>query len=195
MLRRGWDWGPVLMTCGPWRGVRLEVYCARVNDLRIEYNLDKDLQEVSGTVSTVVEGSFQEKAVHYQITLGATTVFEGSAEADENGVSKTQFRISKPELWWPHGYGEQTLYTIHATVRTNGVDLHTATIETGFRNVELVQDRDDAGRSFFFRINGVEVFCGGSNWIPADSFTPRITSERYRKWLQMMVDGHQVMIR
>ena len=33
----GWDWGPVLMPCGPWRVVRLETYQARVEDLRIGY--------------------------------------------------------------------------------------------------------------------------------------------------------------
>ncbi|GEM09700.1 beta-mannosidase, glycoside hydrolase family 2 protein [Rhodotorula toruloides] len=30
----GWDWGPTLMTAGPWRPVRLEVYRSRIVDLR-----------------------------------------------------------------------------------------------------------------------------------------------------------------
>jgi beta-mannosidase len=29
----GWDWGPVLMTAGIWRDVRLEIYSTRIADL------------------------------------------------------------------------------------------------------------------------------------------------------------------
>jgi hypothetical protein len=35
----------------------------------------------------------------------------------------------------------------------------------------------------------------GSNWIPADNFLTNITAERYRAWLQLLVDGNQNMIR
>ena len=49
-------------------------------------------------------------------------------------------------------------------------DQQTKTI--GFRRVRLVEERlkDQEGLSFFFEINNVPIFCGGSNWIPADSF-------------------------
>jgi beta-mannosidase len=77
----------------------------------------------------------------------------------------------------------------------NGVEVHEATRRTGFRKGELIQEPDKVGKTFFFRVNGVDVFCGGSDWIPADSFTPRVTEETYRKWLEMMVDGYQLMIR
>jgi beta-mannosidase len=33
-----------------------------------------------------------------------------------------------------------------------------------------VQTPDSVGKTFYFRVNGVDVFCGGSDWIPADSF-------------------------
>jgi beta-mannosidase len=33
------------------------------------------------------------------------------------------------------------------------------------------------------------------NRIPADSFLTEITPERYRDWLQLMVDGNQNMVR
>jgi hypothetical protein len=75
------------------------------------------------------------------------------------------------------------------------VELHEVSRRTGFRKGELIQEPDAIGKTFYFRINNIDVFCGGSDWIPADSFTPRVTSEKYRKWLEMMVDGYQVMIR
>lgn len=32
-LTDGWDWGPILMTAGPWKPIRLEIYTARIIDL------------------------------------------------------------------------------------------------------------------------------------------------------------------
>lgn len=87
------------------------------------------------------------------------------------------------------------MYDFIATVSPDDKTLDTTYRRIGFRKAELVQNKDSIGKSFFFRINNVDVFCGGSDWIPADSFTPRVTAEKYRKWLQMMVDGYQVMIR
>ncbi|KAK3080622.1 hypothetical protein LTR53_020521, partial [Teratosphaeriaceae sp. CCFEE 6253] len=87
------------------------------------------------------------------------------------------------------------LYTVTATVTSGEHDLHTISKRTGFRKGELIQQPDEVGKTFYFRFNGIDVFCGGSDWIPADSFTPRITESKYRKWLEMMVDGYQIMIR
>lgn len=67
----------------------------------------------------------------------------------------------------------------------------------GIRRVRVVEDKleDQEGRTFLFEVNNIRVFCGGSNWIPADSFLTTVTPERYRAWLQLMVDGNQNMVR
>jgi beta-mannosidase len=100
-----------------------------------------------------------------------------------------------PNLWYPAGYGEQSLYslTVHALHRDMTLD--TWEKKTGFRNSQLVQTRDDHGESFYFRVNNIDIFCGGSCWIPAHSLLPSLTSETYRNWLQIMIDGNQVMTR
>ncbi|KAF2124870.1 glycoside hydrolase family 2 protein [Dothidotthia symphoricarpi CBS 119687] len=189
----GWDWGPILNTCGPWREVRLETYQARVQDLRVDYKLDDSLKSVQGTISASVEGS-SAKSVTFAVQDGEKLVFKESAKISD-GTAKVEFHVNNPKLWYPHGYGDQPLYKITATVSTDDVELHQVTRRTGFRKGELIQKPDAVGKTFFFRVNGVDVFCGGSDWIPADSFTPRVTEEKYRKWLEMMVDGYQIMIR
>ncbi|KAF2461876.1 glycoside hydrolase superfamily [Lineolata rhizophorae] len=202
----GWDWGPVLCPCGPWRPVRLEQYSTCVADLRVDYELDASLETVRGTISATLEGASPDSVVAFTTSsLGgqdadaadAAVVFEASAAVDPaDGTAKVEFRVDRPRLWYPHGYGAQALYAVRAAVATAaGAEVHAAERRVGFRKGELVQDKDEIGKSFYFRINGVDVFCGGSDWIPADSFTPRISEERYRKWLEMMVDGYQVMIR
>jgi beta-mannosidase len=189
----GWDWGPILNTCGPWREVRLESYQCRIEDLRVDYKLDENLKSVQGTISAAIEGSSGEKVI-FTVQDGEKQVFKESADV-RDGIAKVEFHVNNPKLWYPHGYGEQPLYKITATACTDGVDLHKVTRKTGFRRGELIQQPDKIGKTFFFRINGIDVFCGGSDWIPADSFTPRVTEERYRKWIEMMVDGYQIMIR
>lgn len=54
---------------------------------------------------------------------------------------------------------------------------------------------DQPGTSSCFEINNIPIFCGGSNWIPIDAFIVNATRERYRAWLELLVAGHQNMIR
>lgn len=190
----GWDWGPVLTTCGPWKDVRLETYSARIGDLRVDYGLDSSLTQVKGTISAEVEGSTGEK-VKFNASLDGKEVFHAVAALDDKRRAQVDFHVNDPQLWYPHGYGKQPLYTVTATVIQDDHELHTVLQRTSFRQTELIQQPDSIGKTFYFRVNGVDVFCGGSDWIPADSFTPRISEDRYRKWLEMMVDGYQVMIR
>ncbi|KAF2277282.1 beta-mannosidase precursor [Westerdykella ornata] len=189
----GWDWGPILNTCGPWRSVRLETYQSRLSDLRIDYELARALKSVSGTITAKIDGS-SGSTVGFKIQSGGDTLLDEAVQI-EKGIATVQFHLDEPKLWYPHGYGDQPLYNVTATLSAGSIELHKATRRIGFRRGELVQEPDDIGKTFFFRINGVDVFCGGSDWIPADSFTPRVSEERYRKWLELMVDGYQVMIR
>ncbi|RMZ01886.1 hypothetical protein D0860_07444 [Hortaea werneckii] len=189
----GWDWGPELMTCGPWREVRLESYHARIKHMRVDYDVAPDLQSVRGTIQAAVEGPG--KQVEFAAALDGVQVFSGITDVGDDGKAAVEFIVKQPKLWYPHGYGPQSLYSVTASLLDGSEVLHSLSKRTGFRKLDLVPDTDEVGKSFYFRINGVDVFCGGSDWIPADSFTPRISAARYRKWLQMMVDGYQVMIR
>src|SRR5581483_6878377 len=98
---------------------------------------------------------------------------------------------------WPRGYGDQPLYRLVATLRRGNEELDRHEIRLGLRRLRLVQRplTDAPGTTFFFEINNLPIFCGGANWIPADSFTPRIISNRYRHWLQLAADGNMTMLR
>lgn len=184
----------MLCPSGPWRPVHLQVYKARVSDLRIDYTLSSDLKSVKGIITATIEGPAT-GAVTFNIQRATNTIFTRTISVQADGYSKASFAIDNVQLWYPHGYGGQPMYDFVATVSPDDKSIDTTYRRIGFRKAELVQEPDSIGKTFFFRMNNVDVFCGGSDWIPADSFTPRITAERYRKWLKMMVDGHQVMIR
>lgn len=191
----GWDWGPRLMTAGPWRPVYLETYDSRIEDTFIEYVLDKDLQLCKGVVSARVDGRKGDQILLVLRSPDGELVFESRCTVGDNSLVQAEFVLQSPSLWYPHGYGAQPRYLLEASLLESGLAVHQVVRKIGFRKAELVQEVDIHGKSFYFRINGIDVFAGGSCWIPADNFVPRISPERYRKWLELMVEGNQVMTR
>jgi beta-mannosidase len=198
----GWDWGPVLMTAGIWRDVRLEVYHTKIADLWADVQLASDHQVAHVTATATIETSNNDVTAYrtiFSLCLDGVEIARESTAVNPDGKSQTVFKVIKPKLWWPHGYGEQTRYQLAVAVTQDDcaqdVELHHIAKNIGIRTAEVIQQPDKHGKSFFFRINNVDIFCGGSCWIPADSSLPAVTAEKYRKWIQLMIAGHQVMIR
>lgn len=78
------------------------------------------------------------------------------------------------ELWWPIGYGGQTLYPFaiaYTPMAANGSSSSNSTLtrNVGFRTMELVREArtetftlDVQLESFFFRVNNVPIFARGA---------------------------------
>ncbi|GCE18268.1 glycoside hydrolase family 2 protein [Dictyobacter kobayashii] len=196
----GWDWGPVFMTAGPWRAVRLESYDARLAEVHCPYEIAEDLASAVLPVNVRLENPAQAGAQEVHFALYATSgdvVAEKTLNVQGKTEAETRFELKQPELWWPHNYGKQPLYRLVTTLRGPQGELDRHELRLGLRRLRLIQQplQETAGSSFYFEINNTPIFCGGSNWIPADSFTTRISRERYRQWLQLAVDGNQTMLR
>lgn len=194
----GWDWGPKLLTAGPWRAVRLEAYTARIADLYCPAEVAHDLQSATLPVSVTLENAAGPERT-LQIALynpAGELVREVLMPATGDTASYT-FELDSPRLWWPHGYGVQSLYRLVATLQEGTIVLDEREQRIGLRRLRLVQEPLDdlPGTSFYFEVNKTPIFCGGANWIPADSFTTRITPERYRQWVQLAADANMVMLR
>jgi beta-mannosidase len=131
-------------------------------------------------------------------TVGKTSV--NIIPGQETRVAEATLTVPDIQLWWPWGYGDQALYTVKAHARllhNNSYPFDFATISRSFgsRKAELIEVGNLHGRSFYFRINNVGIFCGGSCWIPADSFLTRLTREDYRAWIKLAADSNQNMLR
>jgi len=193
----GWDWGPRFVTSGIWRPVSLEAWDhARVNHVQLlvkkispevaELTANVEIEAGATSMATILLENLTDKvaAGKQQIKL----------EPGTNRVT-FNFTVSQPKLWWPNGLGAQPLYSFRARSLVNGRVTDENITRTGLRTLELRQQRDEAGQSFMFVINGVPVFAKGGNWIPADSFPTRITKDKYRFLIKSVRDSNMNMLR
>ncbi|KXX83158.1 Beta-mannosidase B [Madurella mycetomatis] len=190
----GWDWGPTLLTCGPWRPVNLEIYESRIADVSAHTIVDKSLSSADVRVTAEIEGNADR--VRFDISLGGKQV-ASETTSSASGVATASFNIQKPELWYPVRYGKQPLYDVKATLLSGDEEVDTVSKRIGLRRAELIQRplKEQPGTSFFFEVNNIPIYCGGSDWIPADNFIPRISRQRYYDWVKLVADGNQFMIR
>jgi beta-mannosidase len=194
----GWDWGPSFVTCGPWKPICLERYLCRVADVKVDIDVSSDLAEAALTVNIATEPSVLPSYAFLEVQLtdpDGTVLDARKIEADSQ---PTRFQLSRPRLWYPHTHGEQPLYQVKASVRSDEdgdavLDNKTQTI--GIRRIELIQSPLKEGSTFYFTCNGIPMFMGGSNWIPGDTFLPRVTPAKYKRWIDMAVRGNQNMLR
>ncbi|HEU5086712.1 MAG TPA: glycoside hydrolase family 2 protein, partial [Roseiflexaceae bacterium] len=205
----GWDWGPTLLTAGIWRPIRLEAYDARIADVHCPIEVAADLQSATLPVrveivdaDAVVLPLGAQHAGHLPLVSLALhgpdkQVVAAATVSASDGVAEHTFQIEHPALWWPRGYGDQPLYELHVSLERAQIQEVETEVRLGIRRLELIQEpiEGEAGTSFYFRVNNTPIFCGGANWIPADSFTTRISADRYRALLQQAADAHMNMVR
>lgn len=190
----GWDWGPTLMTCGPWRPINLEIYESRISDLHFRQHVDQSLKSAEFVATADVEGTASQ--VKFVISLDGKEVQSQTVDVTQ-GQASHNFTIQDPALWFPIRYGKQPLYVLEAILLDDNSTVDSQQKKFGLRRAELIQRplTDQPGTTFFFQINNIPIFCGGSDWIPADNFIPRISKEKYYDWVKLVADGNQFMIR
>jgi beta-mannosidase len=103
--------------------------------------------------------------------------------------------FDRARLWWPNGYGDQPMYTAVLTLYEGSREVDEIRVPFAVRTVRLVQRPDSGGRSFILEVNRTRLFCKGADWIPSDSFLPRVTRSRYEKLLTLARDASMNMIR
>ena len=191
----GWDWGPKLPTSGIWRSIRLAGYsAARIEDVRVTQVHGRTRVEVH-VEAEIERFSDAELVLRARLTSPDAVVLE---EEDNLGTDGTcgavDFLVENPILWWPNGYGEQPLYELDVSLTPGGGGPGRG-LRLGLRTLELRQEPDQWGKSFYFAVNGVPIFAKGANWIPADVFPSRISDEQYRDLISSAVSANMNMLR
>ncbi|UNI21799.1 Beta-mannosidase [Purpureocillium takamizusanense] len=194
----GWDWGPILLTCGPYREIHLESYSSMAYDVFANPTVSEDLQRCTIDVSWGAALD-QDAVVDVTVTSPSKLVFQAqSTLAAHETQGSVSLDIPQPELWHPAGHGPQVFYDVEVQIRSShGTSLHTSTSHIGIRRLRLVQEplEGEPGTSFFIEVNNQPVYISGSNWIPDHSFLTALTQEDYKKSVEACLEGNQNMLR
>ena len=174
--------------------MNLEIFVTRISDIWCATKVEESLKEATVSAHATIEG--QASKAKFGLSLEGNEVASETVDVRDGSATAT-FKLGNPSLWYPIRYGKQPLYILKVVLVSQGEELDSASRKIGVRKAEVIQRpmRDQPGTSFFFQVNNVPIYCGGSNWIPADNFFPRISRERYRDWVRLVAEGNQFMIR
>jgi beta-mannosidase len=198
----GWDWGPRVATCGIMKGAFINAY--------------KKLAISSVYASTISTGTNAKVSFEMEINnlhpfstidaiLNIEVLFKNEKVFDcekdvflKSGKNYIQEEaiIDNAKLWWPNGMGEQPLYTVRISAYVGDVQASYPDFKFGIRTICVNQERLNAEeRRFAFVVNGVETFCKGGNWVPADSIYARVTDGKYDALVREAKEANFNMLR
>lgn len=194
----GWDWGPMCVTAGIWRPIKLIAFnTVRLTDVLIRQDHSQTGQVILNMIAQVERTSAgQNNGLHAQIRVldGQECVCQTTVGVNGTRI-ETSVTVTNPKLWWPNGLGAQPLYDVQVELCEQTTVLDTCTKRIGLRSLVLDRHPDQWGESFQFVVNGVPFFAKGANWIPADTFVTRITRAQYDDLLKSAADAHMNMLR
>ena len=199
----GWDFSPKLIGCGIWKPVTLRCW-NNVNIESLRYrvqHLDDSLATVTfyselrcdsaGNYPSSIQSLFSPKTRHLAVKSEKLSALKVGLNIDS-----LQVQIKRPQKWWCNGWGEAYLYQFRYLVSDqNNKALDKKQLAVGLRTLELVRERDSAGVSFFFKLNGKALYCKGANVVPQDALLPGLQADKLQKLVLQAKASHMNMLR
>lgn len=191
-----WDIMPRAISAGIWRGVTLENH----DEYEIEdiYFVEKYFYTGHVELHANVVTNLPPKEFAYPKKYPTITIKASCRDSEFSGSTVMAFKncgvsggTKNPYLWWPKNYGNPDMYDVTVTV-TDSDDGHVLcekTVKHGFRKVELLRadTTSDGDGRFAFKINDVEIYCQGTNWVPMSPYHS-MDADRYKAALDLIDD-------
>ena len=165
----GWDWACPLVPTGIYRPVKLQLYNnSHITDVYFRQMALSDETAILNTEVEIESDKIQLSKINIEIDnkiIGSKKVT--LSEGKNNFL--VPIIINNPQRWWPNGLGEQRLYraTVKLVENENTIDTYSQKI--GLRTIEFVNQLDEQGKSYYFKVNDVPVFMKGANYVPIDA--------------------------
>lgn len=193
--QHGWDWAPKYKNVGVWKPVKLMAWSeTRMENAYIVTNAVSESQ-AKLTLHIDVESTTDDELmaeIHYVKKNIQSFPFQATKGNQHKVFS---FTIENPQLWWPNEMGEQPLYEFEIQLKNHGKLLDSKKITTGIKTVEMVQEPDETGSSFYFKVNGQPMYAKGANYVPEEMIETWINPENTLKLLKMAQEAHFNMLR
>lgn len=194
----GWDIFPRAVSAGLWKDVSLELddgygfedfsyYCTKAT-------AQEAVIRFQGSVRAPYPAFRKEIALRVTGTCGSSHF--SHTQRLRFKTTTFQLTLPRPKLWWPYGYGEANVYDLTCELLVDGEVKSSRRMNMGIRTVELKRTETllEENHGFHFLINGVQVMCRGSNWVPLDAYHSR-DRERYARALALFTETHCNILR
>ena len=202
----GWDWLPTVR--GRSMGIYDDVYLTYTGPVTVEdpfvrtelplpdtsyahvYAQARLVNHADRPVSGTLTLDFDGRPVPLAVDLAA---------GEDRLVSLDPFRLDRPELWWPNGYGDPHLYDVSLAFDADGKVSDTQHFKVGVRQMTVSYDtaapsRDGCIDRLNLFVNGKRVVGFGGNW----GFPEHLMNYRAREYdaaVKYHADMHFTMIR
>lgn len=191
----GWDFGPKYVTCGVWKPVNL-VY---VKSSRLKNAVfTTDYKDKTGFVNPAFDiYSVKDQNINVTVKVaGKEYQHPFTVKKGDNNLKMPPIEIQSPRLWWPNGHGEPYLYDMEVAMTDASGNAEKLKKKIGIRSITLINaPYSDGTETFFFRVNGIDMFMKGANYIPQNIFQDAVTPAQYEHTIQMAKDAHMNMLR
>lgn len=191
----GWDWGPSFPTMGIWKSVYLE-QIPQAELTKLVFNtIESNGQRAEVEIGVFLTGNIETiSRIKFTLENSDSRIVKEIIKPDQSEIN-LKIVLPDPKLWYPNGEGGQSLYNlIVEAFAPDGILIDSINRKVGIRTIELKLE-DDGKSTFRFIVNGKPIFTKGVNWIPADSFLPRIKEDKYFALLKLAQAANINMIR
>ena len=192
----GWDWAPKLVSYGIYKDVYITFDDGkRIDSISYTTKNDGSIRIFTNLFNTNGYNAFENEKLLYEISFNNETILSVRSSVKEIKNFINLF-IDDCKLWWPNLYGEQNLYKLTVTLLSGDNIVDKKEVNVGFREIKLVEDSIGQDKiSFYFMVNGIAIYGKGSNFVPLDVFTGRISSDKYDKAIFLAKEANMNMLR
>ena len=108
-------------------------------------------------VAGVVRGAIENIVFEREVTLAP----HSSQQIAFDATNTPALHMDHPRLWWPNGYGAQSMYKLHLEFRVGAAVSDAQDVEFGVRKISYSVPGTD---TLTISVNGVEIFIRGGDW-------------------------------
>ena len=205
--QHGWDWAPKYKNVGLWKPVRLVGWSEA--HLEHAYIVTNEVaHEATDEVADLAKAEKAALTLHLDIEVADAQELVAELRFKGNVVQRFSFTVeagrqhkmfrfemAHPQLWWPNELGAQPLYDFEVVLKKDNKELDLKKIRVGIRSFEMVQEPDEAGSSFYFKVNGMPFYAKGANYVPEEMVETWMQPDRTRALIEEAKKAHFNMLR
>ncbi len=188
----GWDWAPRIVTCGIFRSVYLVSNEPRIESVSAQL---RSTYKNTAAVDFLVQFSGDPAGLKLRWKNDHPKYSYFYVSEKDKGEKKISNFVNDYKLWWPRGHGIPHLYSDTLLLLKGDSIIQSFAFRFGLRKVELVNEADSIGTSFYLKVNGLPVFAKGANYVPQDVLLPRVKPKQYKSLLVKAAEANMNMLR